>query len=218
MDLLDPPLPEQIIPESLPPAPPATIDASADAATAQAASPPVPQPVDPDRPAYNHTRTGKVARLPKTVRDQINQMLLDGVPFLEIIQRLGDAGKDLNEDNITSWKKGGFKDWLVEMQRLDDLGATREAALSLVSQKAGPTVQDAGRTIASAQLYELLLSFDPRSFAQALAEKPELYFRLINALSRLSEGEANCSRRRAQGNQNRCPRLRPQGQSRRSPL
>jgi hypothetical protein len=70
--------------------------------------------------------------------------------------------------------------------------------LDLLDQKAGVTVQDAGRTVAAAQLYELLLSFDPTSFAAALAEKPELYLRLVTALSRLCEGEAVCSRERTQ--------------------
>src|SRR5436190_17504372 len=143
-------------------------------------------------------RTGTIARLPNTVRDQLNQMLLDGIPYRQIIEKLGEDGKDLNEGHISEWKKGGYEDWLLQQERLDDLGATREAALSLVRQKAGAPVQDAARTIASAQLYELLLSFDPRSFAAALADKPELYFRLINSLARLSEGEAVCSRLRAQ--------------------
>ena len=147
----------------------------------------------------HHRRSGRVAQLPKVLRDQISQMILDGVPYAKILEALGEPVKHINPGNVSEWKKGGYPEWLIEMQRADDLGATRDAALSLVEKKAGATVQDAGRTIASAQLYELLLSFDPRGFAGALADKPELYFRLVNALSRLSEGEAVCSRRRAQG-------------------
>ena len=147
--------------------------------------------------SYTHRRTGNVARLEKKIRDQINQLLLDGVPYAKIIERIGEAGKDLDPDNIRTWKAGGFEDWLLEMKRAEDLGHTRDAALSLVGQKAGATVQDAGRTVASAQLYELLLSFNPRAFAAALLEKPELYFKLVNAISRLSESEAECGRHRA---------------------
>jgi len=154
-----------------------------------------PAPPDqPSKPSYTHRRTGNVARLPKEIRDQINQMILDGVPYRQIIENLGEPGKDLDEGHLTTWRKGGFEDWLLELERKEALGATREAALDLINQKAGPAVQDAGRTIAGAQLYELLLSFDPRAFAAALHEKPELYLRLINALSRLSEGEAACAK------------------------
>jgi hypothetical protein len=35
-------------------------------------------------------RCGKVARLPKEIRDQLNEMLLDGVPHAKIIQNLRD--------------------------------------------------------------------------------------------------------------------------------
>src|SRR5262245_52136524 len=149
---------------------------------------PEPDPASEDK----RTRTGKVARLPKEMRDQLNQMILDGVPFGKIISNLGESASHLNEDNITNWKKGGYQDWLLDLERKQALSATREAALDLVKEKAGATVQDAGRTIAAAQLYELLLSFDPTSFHSALADKPELYLKLIGALSRLSEGEAAC--------------------------
>ena len=42
-------------------------------------------------PSFKHGRTGKVARLPKTLRDQVNQMLLDNVPFARIIEGLRGA-------------------------------------------------------------------------------------------------------------------------------
>jgi len=156
-----------------------------------------PSPAESDFPRRTHRRNGTVARLPDAVRNQLNQMLLDGLTYRQIIENLGDNAKDLNEGHISEWKKGGYEDWLRQQERVEDLGATRDAALSLVKEKAGATVQDAARSIASAQMYELLLSFDPRSFAAALPEKPELYFRLVNALARLSEGEAVCSRLRA---------------------
>jgi hypothetical protein len=160
-------------------------------------SPPENTP-DQDTPTYTHTRTGNVARKPKLVRDRLNNMLLDGVPFLKIIENLGDDGKDLNEDIIGRWKAGGYKDWLSDLERKEALTTTRDAALDLIKDKPAPSVQEAARTVVAAQLYELLLSFNPTTFAEALAEKPELYFRLVGALARLSEGEAVCAHRRAQ--------------------
>ena len=155
---------------------------------------PQPENIQANLRPSSHRRTGMVARLPKEIRDQISEMLLDGLPYLQIIERIGEPGKCLVVDHIRSWKDGGYEDWLVELERKEALCATREAALDLVKEKAGATVQDAGRAIAAAQLYELLLSFDPRAFAEALAKKPELYFRLINSLARLSEGESICQR------------------------
>jgi hypothetical protein len=142
---------------------------------------------------------GKVARLSRKIRDRLSEMLIDNVPFKQILANLGEDAKELNEDHISEWKKYGYQRWLIEWQRSQDLVGIREAAIDLVEKKAGATVQDASRTIASAQLYELLLSFDPRGFSNALQQKPELYLRLINTLSRLCESETAHSRLRTQG-------------------
>lgn len=72
-------------------------------------SPPAAPPVTPRPPA---TRNGKVARLPKSVRDQLNTMMQDGVPYLTIIDRLGTYGVGLTENNLSNWKSGGYLDWL----------------------------------------------------------------------------------------------------------
>ena len=169
------------------------------------ASPATPQPPPPapsqDQPGpepKKRRHTGFVARKPKEIRDKINLMLLDGIPYRKVIENLGEDGKGLSEDCIRSWAHGGFEDWQLTLDRADALSATREAALHLLKQKAGEPAQDAARTVAAAQLYELLLSFNPTSFAAALAGKPELYLGLVNALSRLSEGDAVCTHRRAQ--------------------
>jgi hypothetical protein len=122
---------------------------------------------------------------------------MDGFTYKKVIEALGDDAKDLNVDNIRSWYNGGYNDWYDELLRKEALGSTRDKALDLLKEKAGEPVQDAGRTVAAAQLYELLLSFDPTSFAAALVDKPELYLRLVNALARLCEGDAACGHHRA---------------------
>jgi len=156
-----------------------------------------PTPPNPDGPSHHHRGTGKVARLPKKIRDEVNLMILDGVPFAEIIRAIGPHGEGITEANIGNWKAGSYRQWLNDHERNEALRSTHEAALDLLDQKAGANVQDAGRAVAGAQLYELLISFNPTDFAAALADKPELYLRIINSLSRLSEGEATCSHRRA---------------------
>src|SRR5262245_8267989 len=63
---------------------------------------------------FDWRRNGNVARLPKPLRDKVNSMILDGVPYPAIIQSLGDQGKHLNCINLTRWRKGGYMDWLAE--------------------------------------------------------------------------------------------------------
>src|SRR5882672_9231689 len=89
-------------------------------------------------------RNGKVARLPKEARDRLNVMMQDGVPYREIIERLGPEGSELNEQNLTNWRKGGHQDWLSDQERNQSLVLRRDSALSLLEKKAGATVQDAG--------------------------------------------------------------------------
>jgi hypothetical protein len=150
-----------------------------------------------EKASYTHSHTGFVARLPKVVRDELNQMLYDGVPYAKIIEKLGEPVKHLATHHIKTWKAGGFLEWVAEQERKDALVVRRDAAMDLVKEKATASVQDAGRSLASAQLYEFLISFDPKSLADALAEKPELYLRIISTLARLSEGEASCNHNRA---------------------
>ena len=60
----------------------------------------------------NARRNGKIARLPKEIRDILNRMLDDGLPYRVIIDELGEAGEGLNAQNITNWVQGGYQDYL----------------------------------------------------------------------------------------------------------
>src|SRR5712672_1708108 len=64
--------------------------------------------------ACAHRGNGNVARLPQSVRDQINHWMLDGVPYADIIGRLGEQGQHLKPDHLYQWKKRGHQDWLVQ--------------------------------------------------------------------------------------------------------
>lgn len=149
-------------------------------------------------PEPNHRRKGKVARLPKSIRDDLNQLLLDGVSYPDILRDLGEKLPGVNEDNLSNWKLGGYQDWLRQQQRIDHLQSRHELALDILRESAGTTIQEASRQIVAAQLCELMIQFDPTLLLEHLQQKPELYTRLISGLARLSEGEVACSRTRAQ--------------------
>src|SRR5215472_11414176 len=59
-------------------------------------------------------RAGKIAKLPQAVREQINTMLQDGVPYAKIIATLGDAGQGINIHNLSRWRRADYQDWLDE--------------------------------------------------------------------------------------------------------
>ena len=77
------------------------------------------------------TRIGKIARLPRELRDQLNQRLLDGQPGQKLlawlnalpeVQRVLAAefdGSAINAPNLSHWKAGGYEDWLTRRETLE---------------------------------------------------------------------------------------------------
>jgi hypothetical protein len=137
----------------------------------------------------SNRRTGKVARLPKEMRDVVNLMLRDGASYGKIVEKLiGMGQRGFNEQNLTAWYQGGYKDWEAEQQRLDEMKANREFALDIVKQNEGSKIHEAGMQIAATQLYELLSGFDISGLKALLKESPENYAVVVNALTKLSKG------------------------------
>jgi hypothetical protein len=85
------------------------------------------------------TRTGKIARLPEPIREQLNQQLSNGVlgkdtvPWLNSLPEVNNmlarhfAGRPISEHNVSEWRHGGYQDWLREQE-------TRERILQLTEE------------------------------------------------------------------------------------
>ena len=156
-------------------------------------------PASPTPPPGSHKfGRGKIAHLPPEITDDVGQMLLDGVPHCEIIRSLGELGKDLTENNISNWKQAGFKKWQADYERRAALQESRDLALGILKIQPGDELHLAATRIASAQLNEVLMKFDPTNLQAALYDNPELYFRLVDTVCRLNEGDAAAARQRAQ--------------------
>lgn len=79
------------------------------------------------------TRNGKIARLPKAIREQLNQRLADGEPcgsllgwlhslpeVIEVLVR--DFGaRAILKQNLSEWRQGGFREWEARQERLAHL-------------------------------------------------------------------------------------------------
>jgi hypothetical protein len=89
------------------------------------------------------SRNGKIGRLPRPVRDELNQRLLDGEPGRGLVQWLNElpeakaalqrefGGRAVTEQNLSEWKQGGFRDWLAKAEAdewlADTLGEDQES-------------------------------------------------------------------------------------------
>ena len=77
------------------------------------------------------TRVGKIARLPRTLRNQLNQRLHDGEPgnrLLEWLNGLPEVqallaaefeSRPINAQNFSDWKQGGYRDWVAQQEALE---------------------------------------------------------------------------------------------------
>jgi hypothetical protein len=96
----------------------------------------------------NSTRKGKIARLPKPIRDELNQRIENGESGPELIAWLNplpDVQRVLAEhfedrpirvQNISEWRQGGYQDWL-------QLQETRTLTLQ-VAEQSGTLADAAG--------------------------------------------------------------------------
>lgn len=144
-------------------------------------------------------RTGKIARLPKNLRDAVNLALQDGASAQAVIQIITHAkengatngdGTEIeipNDQNVTNWRDGGYADWLKENERLNDMRAKREFALRIVQDNEGGKIHEAGLNLAASQIFELLQDFDVSELKEKLSADPENYSKVVSALARISK-------------------------------
>ena len=74
------------------------------------------------------TRTGKIARLPRLLREQLNRRLDDGhygpalltwlnaQPEAQAILAEQFGARPLNKQNLSQWRQGGYRDWQQRQQ------------------------------------------------------------------------------------------------------
>jgi hypothetical protein len=79
------------------------------------------------------TRKGKIARLPRNVRGQLNRRLSDGEPGVQLVAWLNSLpevqavlarefeGRAITEQNLSEWKQGGFLDWQTRQETLEQV-------------------------------------------------------------------------------------------------
>ena len=103
------------------------------------------------------TRTGKIAQLPKPIRDDLNQRLQNGKQGPELLKWLNSLPETqdliadkfdhqpINRQNLSEWRHGGYEDWLrhqdreLRIQRIAEEGSDleeREGAADLFENTA----------------------------------------------------------------------------------
>ncbi len=102
----------------------------------------MPSATAQSEPTPSHRR-GKIARLSRAVRDQLNIRLDDGQEAAEILPWLNDLpevrqiiserfnGSPVSPQNLSAWRQGGFQEWLLHRELLDSAAHMREHVAEL---------------------------------------------------------------------------------------
>ena len=129
-------------------------------------------------------RNGKVARLPSALRDQINHLLDDGVPYKKIIESLGDAGKHINEDNLSNWRLGGYQDYLKAQAIADRARVQIESAAEVVRENGHTDPVKLQQVCSEVSLLTYLITLvhhGDNLTKRALTKNPSKFITLVNA-------------------------------------
>jgi len=143
---------------------------------------PGPHPAVPRR-----RRMGKIAGLPAPIRDQINHLIQDGVPYHVIIEKLQSPDtpplpRALTENNLSDWKDGGYQDWLDDQFWRDEMRSRHETFSGLLNGADPIQLPEGGLQLATIGLCELLRDLS----TSGIGGDSDNYVRAANSLARLS--------------------------------
>lgn len=114
-----------------------------------------------------NARKGKIARLPHTIRHEINTRLRDGnvgTEILDYVNSLPDVqsiladqfgGEPIKPQNLTDWRQGGYQDWLCNQDQYEEARKTTDNAQYICSSL-GLDPSDALSVIITGHLVKLL--------------------------------------------------------------
>jgi hypothetical protein len=139
-------------------------------------------------------RKGEVARLPKELRQRVNEMLDDGSTSNQIRAALGQLGKDLSLDSIDAWRKGGYHDYLREQRFLAESRLRHELVFDLAREDQSIDAFQAAHKIAAGLICEIIAEFGADTLREAVQRNPLNLLRMLNSLSRLTAGGLECER------------------------
>ena len=101
----------------------------------------------------NLTRNGKIARLPRTVRERLNRRLQDGEQGKKLVAWLNSlpevravvvaefGGKAIREQNLSEWRQGGYRDWLAQEEALEVAERLGEDAVAWEAEDRPPLTE-----------------------------------------------------------------------------
>jgi hypothetical protein len=143
-------------------------------------------------------RVGKIAQLPLWIRDELNRLLEDGDGGEELLQWLNGLaetrkllkeefdGLPISKQNLSDWRRGGYVEWLLRRDLLEQARAVSKHARDLKEQNSDYLADDL-LTFFTARYAALLTRWDGEVTEQ-FSDKLRVFSRIRRDLLRLQEG------------------------------
>jgi hypothetical protein len=130
-----------------------------------------------EKPGSTHALVGKIARLPKHIRDQLNRRLeenhptegilpwLNALPEVQKILAAQFDGAPISHRNLSNWRLGGFQRWLQNQGPLAQLKQLGEDASDILGNRAA--FARGAAAILSSKFFELIKNTPPEKLNPA---------------------------------------------------
>lgn len=136
-------------------------------------------------------RTGKIARLPLAIREELNHRLREnenGQTLLEWLNALPQCqDAPINDANLSLWRQGGFAEWLQDQDKVHRIEKLSELSLRL-AKASGGNLSEGLLAIAAGKLQEALeagceVEFDEATGKETISGVP--VDKLTNAVAKI---------------------------------
>ncbi len=150
-------------------------------------------------------RIGKIARLPRAVRAQLNTRLQDGgegkqiVHWLNSLPEVKDVtgqkfdGRPINEQNLSDWRQGGYEEWLAHQDMLAQAGELAAHRQELETVAPGQSPADHLAAAISFRYGAILAAQGPELDEKSLTQLKALS-RICQAVVKLRRSDHNAAR------------------------
>ena len=143
-------------------------------------------------------RNGKIARLPREIRDELNERLeqseespqllgwLNALPEVREVVQSRFAGALISKQNLSEWRQGGFQEWLARRDLVEEARDVAQCADEMDECSDG-MLADAAATVLAARFGGLIAHWDGEVDAKFEA-KSRVLNRLCRSVVQLQRG------------------------------
>lgn len=112
-------------------------------------------------------RHGKIARLPRAIREELNRRLADGHTAEDILTWVNALSKTqevltrnfegvpISPQNLSEWRSGGYADWVRQNEREESIRSLADYSYRLAAA-AGGSISDGAAAIAGGHILSVL--------------------------------------------------------------